>query len=692
MQTGANRGGRPAPPSISVVICAFTLDRIDAIGAAIESLQAQTLPPREIVLSIDHSPELEEVCRIRWPAARVIPNRQKQGLSGARNSGLAESRGEIVAFLDDDAAASPDWLARLAAAYSDPAVLGAGGAVRPAWEEGRPSWFPEEFDWVVGCTHSGMPAQASPVRNLVGANMSFRREALVEVGGFRHELGRIGTLPAGCEETDLCIRVGHRWPGSTILYDPAAAVDHLVPPTRGDLRYFVSRCRGEGRSKAILSGLVGPQSGLLEERSYVRRTLPFGFLRGIRDTLGGDVHGVARSAMLGVGLLTTAVGYLGGWRQGRRLARRRLRGAADRLRVLMVTPRSPLSQGGVERHVMEVSKRIAAIGTEVEVLCTEPGGKTVVEEERDGVTIRTIRAWPANRDWCLAPRIWREMSRQPWDVVHIQSYHTLVAPLAMLRALTLHIPYLVTFHGGGHSSDTRNRARRLQRRLLRPLLARAARLVAVARFEIDLYGGELKLPAEKFALIPNGTDLAFSDGATGGMRNGAPLIATVGRLERYKGHHRVIAAFPEVLRSEPTARLLVVGSGPYEDELRRQAAELGIAGEVEFTSTPPDEPAAMAELLGGVSLVVLMSEFETHPLVALEAAAAGCRLLVADTGGLAELAEDGLARAVPLDEDPSGIGRAVLEELALPPQIGRPELTSWEECAARLDELYRSLA
>jgi glycosyltransferase involved in cell wall biosynthesis len=251
---------------------------------------------------------------------------------------------------------------------------------------------------------------------------------------------------------------------------------------------------------------------------------------------------------------------------------------------------------------------------------------------------------------------------------------------------------VVTFHGGGHSSEARNRARRLQRRLLRPLLVRAARLVAVARFEIDVYGGELGLPPERFALIPNGTDLAFSASPNGGNRNGAPLVATVGRLERYKGHHRVIAAFPEVLKGEPEARLLVVGTGPYEDDLRRQAEELGIAAAVEFTSTPPDQPTAMAELLGRVSLVVLMSEFETHPLVALEAAAAGCRLLVADAGGLAEIAADGIARAVPLEEDPELVGRAVLEELALPPQSKRPELSSWDDCAARLLELYRSLA
>jgi glycosyltransferase involved in cell wall biosynthesis/GT2 family glycosyltransferase len=677
---------------VSVVICAYTLERIELIGAAIDSLEAQTVAPHEIVLVIDTSPELEVECRERWPQVRVLPNREQQGLSGARNTGLAESSGAVVAFLDDDAVAAGDWVERLGRAYSDERVVGAGGAVRPLWAEERPHWFPPEFDWVVGCTHSGMPRKREAVRNLVGANMSFRREALIEAGGFRHELGRIGKIPAGCEETDLCIRIAELNPEGTIVYDPDAAVDHLVPAERASLSYFSSRCRAEGRSKAILSALVGSGSGLSEERSYVRRTLPLGFLRGLGDALRGDLGGVERAAILAFGLAATTGGYAAAQRAAKRIARRRE--GADRavegpLRVLMVTPRNPLEQGGVERHVMEVSRRIAATGAAVEVLCTEPGGPKLDEQTRDGVTIRTVRSWPANRDWCLAPRLWREIGRRPWDVVHVQSYHTLVAPLAMLRALVLGIPYLVTFHGGGHSSGLRNRARRLHRRLLRPLLARAERLVAVARFEIELYGGELKIPPEKFTLIPNGTDLAFAARRANGRPAGPPAIASIGRLERYKGHHRVIAAFPHVLEREPSARLMIVGTGPYESELRRLAAELGIAERVEFTSVAGDDPDGMAELLREISLVVLLSDFETHPLVALEAAAAGRRLLVADSGGLGELAADGFARAIPADEDPASAAEAIVQELGRPAPTGTPPLTSWDDCAAALLDLYR---
>jgi glycosyltransferase involved in cell wall biosynthesis/GT2 family glycosyltransferase len=681
------------PLSISVVVCAFTTERLPVLEEALDSLRAQTLQAKQLILVVDHSPELLAEAQRRWPDVEIVANRERQGLSGARNTGVSVASGDVVAFLDDDAIARPDWLARLADAYRDADVIGAGGTVRPRWLAGQPDWFPNEFDWVVGCTHSGMPTKVGPVRNLVGANMSFRREALLEVGGFSHELGRVGTLPVGCEETDLSIRIGQRRPGSRILYDPAAAVDHVVPPTRGTMSYFLDRCRAEGRSKAVLTGMVGSDDGLSAERSYVRRTLPLGVLAGLRDGLRGDRGGLGRAGAILAGLAATTAGYLRVRLLGGRLVTLPS-GEFDAdapPRVLMVTPRSPLAQGGVEKHVLEVSRRMAAAGVPIEVLCGDTEGTAAVTEEREGVAIHSVPAYPRGRDWFFAPSIWREMRRAAPDVVHVQSFHTLVAPLAMLRALTLRVPYVVTFHGGGSSSQLRNRARGLQMRLLRPLLSRSARLVAVARFEIEDYGRLLGQPPEKFALIPNGTDLVF---AADGDPVGEPqdlTLATIGRLERYKGHHRVIAAMPAVLEREPAARLLVVGSGPYERELRELADELGVAEAVTFTSVPSDDPGAMAKLLAEVSIVVLMSEFETHPLVALEAAAARRRLLVADRAGLGELVAAGSARGVSLDASAEALAAAIFDELGRPVPEQPPELTSWDECTAALVDLYGSV-
>lgn len=345
--------------------------------------------------------------------------------------------------------------------------------------------------------------------------------------------------------------------------------------------------------------------------------------------------------------------------------------------------------GGVERHVAEVARRHAAAGHEVLVLCGDASGEAPRSERRDGYEVRVLPAHPRGRDWFWVPALWREIGRARADVLHVQSYHTLVPPLAMLRALTLRLPYVLTFHGGGHSSGLRNRARRLQRRLLRPLLARAAKLVAVASFEIEQYGRELRLGPEHFVLIPNGTDLSFA--AAEPDRSGPATVATIGRLERYKGHHRVIEAFPEVLRRRPEARLLVVGSGPYRKQLAALVERLGLGGSVELTSVPADQPGAMADLLQRVWVFALLSEFETHPIAAVEAAAAGCRLVLADIGGSRELAESGFARSVALNAPPEAVGAVLAEELDLPPQRERPPALSWDECAGRLLGLYRSV-
>jgi len=295
-------------PSVAVVVCAYTTNRWSRLAAAVASIRAQTLPPDELILVIDHNDELFE--RARTLPATVMANSGRRGLSGARNTGVARVRSEVTAFLDDDAVAEPAWLQRLAEPYTDPAVVGVGGAVRPDWQEGRPAWFPAEFDWVVGCTHNGLPSRLAAVRNPVGANMSFRTAAIRDAGGFAEQLGRVGTLPVGCEETELAIRIVHGRPGARILHQPAAAVDHHVPSSRARWAYFRARCWAEGLSKAEVARLSDPRRALATERRYTLRTLPLGVARGLGDALlRGRPRAVGQSLAIVAGLALTASGY-----------------------------------------------------------------------------------------------------------------------------------------------------------------------------------------------------------------------------------------------------------------------------------------------------------------------------------------------------------------------------------------------
>ena len=301
----------PDRATVSVIICAYTLDRWEGLGRAVRSVQAQR-PPPETVVVIDHNPDLLARARSEFSGCQVVENSEGRGLSGARNSGIAAAHGEIAAFMDDDAEAEAGWLAALMAALSQESVIGAGGTISPRWEGGRPTWFPPAFDWVIGCTYEGYPTQPTRVRNVLGCNMAFERSALVSVGGFRRELGRLGALPYGVEETELCIRLTAARPESSIMHVPPAVVRHTVPRDRATWRYFRRRCFAEGVSKAILSRMVGRLHALETERRYARSVLPRAAIGSLREAILRRRPGlVARAAAIVAGLTITAAGY--GW-------------------------------------------------------------------------------------------------------------------------------------------------------------------------------------------------------------------------------------------------------------------------------------------------------------------------------------------------------------------------------------------
>jgi glucosyl-dolichyl phosphate glucuronosyltransferase len=294
-----------APADISVVICAYTEERWGDLVSAVQSVRSQSLRPAEIIVVSDHNPALLERVQRELPDVVGVANREARGLGGARNSGVTASSGSVIAFLDDDAVASPGWLWAFQAAYEDDLVLGVGGSIEPIWSDGRPDWFPEEFAWVVGCTYRGMPESPANVRNLIGCNMSYRREAFLTAGGFR--------LGYGCDETEFCIRLQRHWPDRALRYVPAAKVFHQIPASRARWRHFRSRCYFEGGSKAVVSWLVGRREALASERTYTRRVLPAAFARAVRDAVvDRDASALARAGAIVAGLGFTTAGYVRG--------------------------------------------------------------------------------------------------------------------------------------------------------------------------------------------------------------------------------------------------------------------------------------------------------------------------------------------------------------------------------------------
>jgi len=304
-------GPADASAAFSVVICAFTEERWDDLVRSVDSVRRQTLPPVETIVVIDHNEALMARAVEAFPWARVVPNEGERGLSDGRNTGVRVSRGAIVAFLDDDAAAENDWLETLARTFRDADVIGVGGAAISEWDAGRPTWFPEEFDWVVGCSYLGMPTERAAVRNPLGCNMSFRRAGFQAAGPFEITVGRVGSKPVGGEETEFCIRLREAMPGHHIIYEPAARVRHRVRAERGTWRYFVSRCYGEGVSKAVIGRLVRSSAGLATERRYSTVTLPAGVARNIA-AIPRRPGAALRAGAIIAGLGITTLGYVRG--------------------------------------------------------------------------------------------------------------------------------------------------------------------------------------------------------------------------------------------------------------------------------------------------------------------------------------------------------------------------------------------
>lgn len=302
---------RPAP-SLSVVVCAYTLQRWGDLCRAVDSVLAERDTVTQLVIVIDHNDELFDRATARFgadPRIIVCRNTGLRGLSDARNTGVAAGSGEIVAFLDDDAAAQPGWSSALLAHYDDPGVAGVGGHAAPVWPSGRPSWMPAEFDWVVGCSYVGQPRHVASVRNPLGCNMSLRRSVFGDIGGFRCEVGRVGSVPIGGEETELFLRLRAQRPGDRVLLDPSAAVSHHVSADRATPRYFLRRCYHEGLSKAVVTRLAGTPKSLDSEQSYATRVLPRAVIREVTSPRRG---GRRRAGMIVAGLVVTTAGYLRG--------------------------------------------------------------------------------------------------------------------------------------------------------------------------------------------------------------------------------------------------------------------------------------------------------------------------------------------------------------------------------------------
>jgi glycosyltransferase involved in cell wall biosynthesis len=297
-------------PFVSVVVC--TRNRAQILAQSSAALLAIDYPPdRWEVLIVDNRSTddtlkvAHEIARGRPDLVRVVEEREI-GLSVTRNTGIREARGDIIAFIDDDAFPEPGWLRALVEVLLQENVLVAGGPVEPWFQGELPPWFSDIYLPYLAAWDRG--AEIHPLtynQYPRGNNIAFRRAAFEHYGDFSRHLGRTGASLLSCEETELCLRVERG--GGRILYAPGARIRHLTAAERVTPDWLARRFFAQGRSEAILewrhAGWRGLGRGWLRWRrmslqaARQRHLVPDGplLVRCLRSALAGHTCGFLSS-------------------------------------------------------------------------------------------------------------------------------------------------------------------------------------------------------------------------------------------------------------------------------------------------------------------------------------------------------------------------------------------------------------
>ena len=297
--------------NVSVVICTYSMDRYDPFSECVESVLAQTYEPLEIVLVVDGNDDVfNRVDDDFGDYENVVlhNNDENKGISYSRTKGAELASGEIVAFIDDDATAKPDWIQRLVNVYKSTDAIAVGGDVRPDWQTKKPDFFPAEFYWLVGCVEPGFAEDGEEVRNTYGSNISYRREEFLKVGGYDPNTGRKGDKHLQAHEAPVGIRLRREF-NKGMVFTEDAIVNHKLFDYRGNFRWLVARSFWQGYSKRVMDLLYPDAED--NKRSYLKQLLTYFVPKRMRNLVRKPSF--ARLQQLGAIFVFTAavgLGYL----------------------------------------------------------------------------------------------------------------------------------------------------------------------------------------------------------------------------------------------------------------------------------------------------------------------------------------------------------------------------------------------
>lgn len=299
---------------VSVVVCTYADERFEDFVDAVESLQTQTYEQVEVVLVIDGNEGVTQRTRERFgdeEGIQIHCNERNRGLSYSRTRGLEQATGDVIAFLDDDAVARPDWVEQLVRGYEKTDAIAVGGRMVPEWVAGRPAHLPEEFSWLVGVNYEPRLEQWTEVRNTLGSNMSFRAAVFEELGGFDEQVGLTADSQIQADETEFGIRLQEAF-GKGMLYQPDAVVAHKVFEYRTEPGWLCRRAFWQGYSKRLLADRSDDAVGD-NEADFLSHLATSAVPRRLRELLRSPSLSMASQlVMLFVLTVCVGAGYLWG--------------------------------------------------------------------------------------------------------------------------------------------------------------------------------------------------------------------------------------------------------------------------------------------------------------------------------------------------------------------------------------------
>lgn len=304
---------------VSIVVCTHSLDNLQNLMDAIDSLLNQTHKEMEVIVVVDGNRELyERIVKVydAQEKLEVVATKENIGLSGARNTGISAAQGDAIAFFDDDAVAEKRWVENLVNIYEELDAIAVGGKILPIWLTHRPDYLPEELDWLVGATYEGFgEEEVAEVRNTFGSNMSFKKEVFEKIGLFNERFGvarsRISCMQG--EEAEFTVRMKNKL-GKGIIYNPVAVVYHKIPASRTKPRTLLKRAFYQGYSKALLKRFSPSPETLAIEGSYLMGLLFKYIPRRIKGIFSSNsIKEIKQLSFLAAAIISVGLGFLYGY-------------------------------------------------------------------------------------------------------------------------------------------------------------------------------------------------------------------------------------------------------------------------------------------------------------------------------------------------------------------------------------------